>query len=342
MARGIRVARTGGDVPRDHDGRQQWLNPGCGPIRPTASRGAPGDRRVPACAAPAAVAGAASPARRFAKSPSCCCCGRRSSAAASIGYFALTLPDTSGWRRRQRRPSITILAADGSLLATYGDLFGQPLTLQGDAAYLPQAVIATEDRRFYSHFGIDPIGLLRAALRRSRGRPCRPRRQHDHPAAGEELVSDARAQPRPQDPRDPAGPVARASLHQGPDSRNLSEPGLSRRRHLWRRCRGASLFRQVGGAARPLPERGDRRAAEGADAVQPDARPRAARRRAPRRCSPTWSRPATSAKAQAKLRPSSEAGCARRDRRRAAGDALFRRLDRRPGRRFRRSPTAAT
>ena len=30
--------------------------------------------------------------------------------------------------------------------------------------YLPKAVIATEDRRFYSHFGIDPIGLVRAAF----------------------------------------------------------------------------------------------------------------------------------------------------------------------------------
>ena len=51
-----------------------------------------------------------------------------------LGYFALTLPDTSQLTRSQRRQSITILAADGSLLATYGDLFGQPLTLQGDVA----------------------------------------------------------------------------------------------------------------------------------------------------------------------------------------------------------------
>ncbi|MGH7061686.1 MAG: transglycosylase domain-containing protein, partial [Stellaceae bacterium] len=80
----------------------------------------------------------------------------------TLGYFALTLPDTSGLARSARRPSITILAADGSLLATYGDLFGQPLSLQEMPRYLPQAVIATEDRRFYSHFGIDPIGLLRA------------------------------------------------------------------------------------------------------------------------------------------------------------------------------------
>jgi penicillin-binding protein 1A len=81
-----------------------------------------------------------------------------------LGYFALTLPDTGELARSQRRQSITILAADGSLLATYGDLFGQPLSLKEMSPYLPEAVIATEDRRFYSHFGIDPIGMMRAAL----------------------------------------------------------------------------------------------------------------------------------------------------------------------------------
>jgi penicillin-binding protein 1A len=81
-----------------------------------------------------------------------------------LGYFALTLPDTGELTKSQRRPSVTILAADGSLLTTYGDLFGQPLTLKEMSPYLPAAAIATEDRRFYSHFGIDPIGLLRAAM----------------------------------------------------------------------------------------------------------------------------------------------------------------------------------
>src|SRR6202008_2630994 len=81
-----------------------------------------------------------------------------------LGYFALTLPDTSELTRAERRPSVTILAADGSLLATFGDLFGQPLTLQEMSPYLPKAVIAPEDRRFYSHFGVDPIGLLRAGF----------------------------------------------------------------------------------------------------------------------------------------------------------------------------------
>ena len=73
-----------------------------------------------------------------------------------LGYFALTLPDTSELTHAERRPSVTILAADGSLLATFGDLFGQPLSLREMSHYLPKAVVATEDRRFYSHFGVDP------------------------------------------------------------------------------------------------------------------------------------------------------------------------------------------
>jgi penicillin-binding protein 1A len=81
-----------------------------------------------------------------------------------LGYFALTLPDTGDLTKAERRPSVTILAADGSLLTTFGDLFGQALSLREMSPYLPKAVIATEDRRFYSHFGIDPIGLLRASV----------------------------------------------------------------------------------------------------------------------------------------------------------------------------------
>ncbi len=82
----------------------------------------------------------------------------------ALAYFALTLPDTSQLTVAERRPSVTVLAADGSLVASLGDLFGQPLTLKEVSPYLPKAVIATEDRRFYHHLGIDPVGLLRAAV----------------------------------------------------------------------------------------------------------------------------------------------------------------------------------
>ena len=88
----------------------------------------------------------------------------------ALAYFALTLPDTSQLTTAERRPSIQILAADGSALASFGDLFGQPLTLKEMSPFLPKAVIATEDRRFYSHFGIDPVGLVRAAVTDLRAR----------------------------------------------------------------------------------------------------------------------------------------------------------------------------
>jgi len=82
----------------------------------------------------------------------------------ALGYFALTLPDTNQLTVAERRPSVTILADDGTTIATFGDLFGRPLTLREMSPWLPKAVVATEDRRFYSHFGIDPIGMLRAGF----------------------------------------------------------------------------------------------------------------------------------------------------------------------------------
>ncbi len=64
-----------------------------------------------------------------------------------LAYFAFTLPDTSQLTVAERRPSVTILAEDGSVIASLGDLFGQPLTLKQMSPFLPKAVIATEDRR---------------------------------------------------------------------------------------------------------------------------------------------------------------------------------------------------
>jgi penicillin-binding protein 1A len=81
-----------------------------------------------------------------------------------FAYFAMTLPETGDLMASGRKPSTTLVAADGSLIATFGDLYGETLKLSEMSPYIPQAVIATEDRRYYSHFGVDPIGLLRAAF----------------------------------------------------------------------------------------------------------------------------------------------------------------------------------
>src|SRR5487761_1633391 len=81
-----------------------------------------------------------------------------------VAYCALTLPSTDKLTAAERKPSVTIVADDGSLIATFGDLFGEPLRLNEIPRYLPEAVIATEDRRFYSNFGIDVIGMARALV----------------------------------------------------------------------------------------------------------------------------------------------------------------------------------
>ncbi len=79
-----------------------------------------------------------------------------------LGWCAFDLPDVSSLNDVKKQPSITLIAADGSLLASYGDLYGEFTHLDQMSGALPAAVLATEDRRFYSHYGIDPVGLLRA------------------------------------------------------------------------------------------------------------------------------------------------------------------------------------
>jgi penicillin-binding protein 1A len=73
------------------------------------------------------------------------------------------LPAIQSLEVPKRPPSIQITGTDGRVLATRGDS-GVSATLKELPAYVPQAFIAIEDRRFHSHFGIDPVGILRAAV----------------------------------------------------------------------------------------------------------------------------------------------------------------------------------
>ena len=49
-------------------------------------------------------------------------------------------------------------------MATYGDLYGEPLRLADVPPYLVQAIVAAEDRRFFDHGGFDPVALARAVV----------------------------------------------------------------------------------------------------------------------------------------------------------------------------------
>jgi penicillin-binding protein 1A len=81
-----------------------------------------------------------------------------------VGWYAADLPDVESALQPTRRPAITVLAANGTELATYGDFFGRPVTVSELPPALPHAVLAIEDRRFYDHVGVDALGLARAML----------------------------------------------------------------------------------------------------------------------------------------------------------------------------------
>ncbi len=82
---------------------------------------------------------------------------------AALLWFAHDMPRPDIATEHVRRPAAAVLAADDSLLMTQGDLFGEVVRLADLPRHLPEALLAIEDRRFRSHAGIDPIGLLRAA-----------------------------------------------------------------------------------------------------------------------------------------------------------------------------------
>src|SRR5215469_6073183 len=77
-------------------------------------------------------------------------------------WLAYDLPDLSRLTNADRRASITLVTEDGQILASYGDLYGKPVRLDQFPKDLQNALLATEDRRFYKHFGLDPLSLLRA------------------------------------------------------------------------------------------------------------------------------------------------------------------------------------
>ena len=82
-----------------------------------------------------------------------------------VAYHASKLPPIDQLAVPKRPPNIAILGSDGTLLANRGETGGREISLSELPPYLPQAFIAIEDRRFYTHAGIDPIGIGRALSR---------------------------------------------------------------------------------------------------------------------------------------------------------------------------------
>ncbi len=86
----------------------------------------------------------------------------------ALGAVALVygydLPDVHQVAQHVRRPAVTLVSADGTRFSRTGEIQGAIIDVNRLPRHLVNAVLAIEDRRFYHHFGIDPIGLARAVV----------------------------------------------------------------------------------------------------------------------------------------------------------------------------------
>ncbi len=82
----------------------------------------------------------------------------------AVIWVGAHLPPIQSLEIPKRPPSIQIVDLNLRSLATRGDMGGAVIALKDLPPYLPKAFIAIEDRRFYSHWGIDPLGVGRALV----------------------------------------------------------------------------------------------------------------------------------------------------------------------------------
>ena len=77
-------------------------------------------------------------------------------------YYYAQLPDYAALIDARARGSVTLLDREGKVFAWRGETFGGQIDVDTVSPYLRDAVIATEDKRFYGHFGISPRGIASA------------------------------------------------------------------------------------------------------------------------------------------------------------------------------------
>lgn len=94
----------------------------------------------------------------------------------AIGFFGVTivtgyimymlhdLPDIKMLQQLRKTQKVVILDHKDAVLATYGDVHGKYIEYPQIPVNLRNAVIATEDQRFFEHFGVDIWGIIRAAF----------------------------------------------------------------------------------------------------------------------------------------------------------------------------------
>jgi 1A family penicillin-binding protein len=82
--------------------------------------------------------------------------------AGAVLFYAATLPPVGNLLDARARGSVTLLDRDGQVFAWRGEQFGGQITADTVSPHLKNAVVATEDKRFYGHFGLSPRGIASA------------------------------------------------------------------------------------------------------------------------------------------------------------------------------------
>ncbi|MEM6678231.1 MAG: PBP1A family penicillin-binding protein [Pseudomonadota bacterium] len=84
-------------------------------------------------------------------------------ATATLVFYA-SLPPSSALFDGRGGGSVTMLDRNGNVFAWRGEQYGGELSASEVSPHLVHAIVATEDRRFWDHFGLDPIGIARALV----------------------------------------------------------------------------------------------------------------------------------------------------------------------------------
>ncbi|AKH43828.1 penicillin-binding protein 1A [Altererythrobacter atlanticus] len=82
----------------------------------------------------------------------------------AVYFAARNMPNYSTLMNSQNGQTIVVRARDGTEIVSLGPSYGQWLHSDEIPQVMKDAMVSVEDRRYYSHFGIDPIGLARALV----------------------------------------------------------------------------------------------------------------------------------------------------------------------------------
>ena len=88
--------------------------------------------------------------------------------AVAVGLAAQSLPGYDQLKSSQAGQMIVVRARDGTELVSLGPSYGKWLSYNQIPQVMKDAMLSTEDRRFRSHIGVDPIGILRSFYVRAR------------------------------------------------------------------------------------------------------------------------------------------------------------------------------